>query len=345
MGKLRFRWRDTLPLIFPLFVFVGAELVLIAFANVGFAIPASCCLAGADHVTAMGDAAGRLQVVTFLAAFALAAMVTIVKVLVDLWPRIDFFRTPQFWPYVALAFAVGYAIYALTESGIWPETKTLIGARAFDLAFTASASLGSPRLWSEASLEMTVIGYGVMVLATAAVVLFGIVSCLGLPDGYAGWKPAEQRQFWYAQSERMKIYLYLGAGTLALGVLFMRAWMSYPIFIMGGDALAAERSTFNGAVNGYAGFVGMQFTAMFAVVAVPVMAGLAQRATDIASRIARSDSRFKEPPPADRFNLTVIELKEKHRLAITRDEVLKVLVPMMAPVVAGWLPGLAHVLI
>lgn len=344
MGALKFRWGDTLPLVFPLFVFVGTELFLIAFANVGFDLPGGCCDAGAPHVTAIGDAAGRLQVVTFLAAFVLAACVSLAKVLADLWQRIDFRRTPQFWPYVGLAIVVGCAIFFLTEAGIWPETKTLIGARAFDVAFAASAQLGSPRLWSEANLELVVVLYGIVVLATAAVVLFGIVSCLGLPEGYQGWTPAEQRQLWYAQSERMKIYLYLGAGTLALGVLFMRAWMSYPVFIMGGDDLATVRGTFNGAVNSYAGFVGMQFTAMFAVVAVPVMARLAQRATDIASRLARSDSTFTEPPPADRFNLTVIELKEKHRLAITRDEVLKVLFPMMAPVVAGWLPGLAHVL-
>jgi hypothetical protein len=280
-----------------------------------------------DLTSTWRESAARMQFLTLLLLFFVTSLVLTVKVLADL--RAFSARSRRLLLLIfMLCVAGGGALLIPAKSGLLPSSMDILGTRIF--LPTANEPAFSRTFTATFFEDIITLCNIVSLAATASLVTAGI-SCLGRVERLA---PADN---WKQQVARLKTYIYLSAGLLVIGVLYMKTWASYPVFLLPD----AEGKAYSEFINAFTTYNGIEYSILLAAFAVPVSLILSRRAESIARDVLRSQE------PSARTGIPelsrVQEIREAENLTISTREMLTSVAALLAPFLTGAVSGLASV--
>lgn len=292
--------------------------------------------------TATGEGAARLQILGTMLLFFLVALVSIGKIAYDIITTFDDTIEKRFFAFVVVGLLLCGAIFLGLQQKFWPEIVPLLGKDVFQQAFDQQKTLGGSGWWSFDTLNLIVNTYSLVIACAAIAIAVALISCLARLNDDSNPSLDEQRANWIWQSQRLQQYLYIGTAMLVLGILAFRAWTSYPAmaFASTKPEVVAAGKTYASLVDALSVYQGIQYSLVLAAIAVPVALRLSQEADDLAGRMTKSKAGIS----AAQRSIEVQQTKETQKLAISPWETVKLLLTILAPVIAGTLSSLGTVL-
>ena len=320
-------WWAVLVVAPPIVAFLIGEALIDAFAQLPIrAAPVIYKLEG------WAEAAGRMQLLGLMLLYYLFAIGVFGKFVADLLTLFDgSVRGKLIVAYCACIF-VGAAIVVLSFGESLPRIKDLLDPQLFKDAVEQAGSFGHDRYWGHAAFVAIVLGNNAFTAVAVPAFIAGGVSCL------VRFGNTTEQETWVYQSERLKTYIYMSAGFLVIGVLYLKAWAQYPGYLLDKESLPAYTSL----VNSYAMYTGVQYSIILSAFALPVAMILSRRADELAARIVMREQKLKISPPKHSAKLKTV--REREKLFITPQDVFKTLVALLAPFITGTVASLSSVL-
>jgi hypothetical protein len=208
-----------------------------------------------------------------------------------------------------------------------------MGGKLFEDALARASLSGSDTHWGPGVFRWIVFWNNVFTVLAVPAFIAGGISCL------ARFRNATEQENWIVQSERLKTYIYMSAGLLVIGVLYLKAWTQYPGYLLDQKAAAAYTSL----VNTYAMFTGVEYSLVLSAFALPVAFVLSGRADRIAARIVMTEEKRAPAPVPLPHSAKLKAVRERELLVITSQDVLKTLVALLAPFITGTVASLSSV--
>lgn len=309
-----------LPLaILPVLVFVVAELLIGILAQ-----RPAMKLPYAAPVLTWPEAAGRINLLACMLLFFAVAAGILCKVLRDIIALVERPALRRLGLVLLIFLATGAAVVGATygTGSALPKTRDLLGVSVIDVALTEAEKFGAGSSWRAGTygwiLDLTNV---LAILAISALVVAGL-SCLARisDDAAANWR---------RQAERLREIVYLSAILMVTGVVFARALIQYPSFVVGKDDAAAYASLVNALVT----YTGVEYSLLLASFALPVSYILVRRAEGIArdDLIARGMTVDAAKVDARRAEVD---------LTFGAPEILKTTAALLAPFLTGTVASL-----
>lgn len=293
------------------------------------------------------EASGRLDLLASILLFALSSAGVAAKIVFDVRSIFEA-RVQRTIATVAVSVtAAGFAIVVVTGLiGVWPESITLVGRDLYEQAVAKVASFSDGTGWGATALSSVIWTYAAAASIVSFVAAIGMISCLAHPVEVqsVSHNDEKDRDDWSWQLERLRTYLFLSTAALAIGVIALRMWVIYPSFLFG-EADKALLAAYTSAANSYAVYEGILYSICIASIAFPVTWILSSRADRIAARmLARSSPTSSTEPTELGFSLPVHLKKAQEKMIITPVEALKLILAVLAPLLAGTLSSLTGLL-
>lgn len=322
--KLKYAWLVLIP----------AAALILAEATIGLLAqqPLEIPVSDACESLPLREAAARLELLSLVSLYLLFAAVLFGKFLRDMAVLFDWRGRGVAGAVLGVCAAIGL-VFILAAYGLdmWAVKRELFTTALFDAAFAEAETYGSDVVWGGTMfLAMLCVTMGLSVLAVAAAVAGGITCLAERPDG----DPIEN---WVQQAERLRTYIYMGAGILIVGVLFVKAWAAYPGYLLCGDAGEAYASL----VDAFTMFTGVEYSVVLAAAAIPTAMILSARAQRFA---AQSLTGGGSAPAAAPSRAQIQQERAKHKLIFSAQDVLKTVAALLAPFLTGAIANLTTVL-
>lgn len=313
----------------PIAAFALAEILVGRIVQEPSALPVTSL---SNKYAMWSEAAARMQLLGLMLLYLLCAAAVVAKFVYDVSTL--FGRTGK------IRLLVVYGLMLLTAAilvlcayhGVVPRSYQLIGRDLFEEALKKAATFGPRKFWSPESFEILIlmvnVGTGVAVPALIA----GGISCL------AHFKGMECREAWIVQSHRLTNYVYMSAGFLVIGTVFLKTWTQYPGFLLDKEALASQTAI----VNAYTSYSGIEYSVLLAAYAIPVFLLLSARAKKIARTIARTG--LPASTENNSLHRHIRSIQEREKLTFSNQDVIKTIVAVLAPMISGSIASLSSIL-
>jgi hypothetical protein len=326
----------------PIAGFLLAEIVLALFAQVPVAVPAEL---GSAKNPAWSEAAARLQFLGLMLLYVVMAAVLTGVFVYDLRMLFDSDSQKRLVGIYVLAVAAGASVVAAAYAGLVPRTFALVGPDLFSRALDSAEKFGTHGFWSRRVFDCLLVAINIITLIAVPAFIVGGISCL------ATVRNGDQKKNWTYQTQRLANYVYVSAGWLVVGTVFLKTWTQYPGYLLDKDALASHSAV----VSAYTTYVGIEYTIILAAYAFPVVAILAARGEEIATSIATEEDRIAKSiaatgaasdrsSPDPTFDTRVREVREREKLGFSTQDVLKTIFAVLAPLITGGIASLASIL-
>ena len=272
-----------------------------------------------------------MQLLGLMLLYSISALVVIAKFGNDL---ISLFCRPsqgRLLIVYGLALAAGVVLIVGAYMGVVPRSKYLIGKDLFVRALYYAGTFSPGKLWSATTFDYLLDIVNVVTGLAIPAFIAGGISCL------ACFKHLDSREAWIIQSRRLINYVYLSAGFLVIGTVFLKTWTQYPGYLLEKAALANHTAI----VNAYTTFTGIEFTILLAAYALPVVLILSARGDEIARTIAIAELPAANPSLLHRQMRLI---RERDKLTFSPQDVVKTIVAVLAPLITGSIASLSSIL-
>jgi hypothetical protein len=315
----------------PIVLFIAMDAAVVLFADLEIN---DLSLLLPVRPSATLEAASRFQ---FLGANILFLAVVVglaIKAVQDLIP----INTPKLdWRFV-LAGLVGIAV-TLSQFAIAPPTDlqgrytASMGLQIFVEALNSATVIESGGWWDQWVFASICSIYTTAVGVVGTLVGLVLISCLAEPQGKLEGEALERH--WSEQRDRLGIIVYLGTSTLALGVIVLRAELSYPMFAIAPDQLR----NYVALLNARCAYAGIEYSLMLSSIILPIIAIVASKSAGAAKQV-KPAAVAARPPAKAKQNATSHGPGDGAESTSSVMGVVRLILALLLPLLTGALSGL-----